>query len=139
MNKRTFPAVLLMLLIAMQSVVASADVHALFDTPSDHNDLALEHNHGGETPVHGHSSSEEHASSDIQQLNSDQVSDQTNDQETESNCEHCCHCHNPSPASALVKALSAHSDSLNLKSLRTTYQQRSELYSPALRPPIANV
>lgn len=129
MNKRTLPAVLLMLLIAMQSVVASADVHALFDTSSDHNDLALEHSHGDNTPVHGHTNSDTHNT----------TADQITDLDPDTNCEHCCHCHNPSPASTLVKGLQAHNDSLDQQSLRTTYQQRSELYSPAFRPPIATV
>lgn len=134
-NKRPLLTVLLILLIALQSVVASADVHALFNAPIDHNDLPLEHIHSGDTSVHGHSSNEEHTSADIQQNSFDQASDQN----TEINCEHCCHCHNPNPVSALVKELSSHRDSLDLQSLRTTYQKRSELHSPALRPPIANV
>lgn len=66
----------LMSLIALQSVVAMADVHQLHQSGTEH--LAFDHEHNSN-----------HA-----QLTSDETrnsKDQTNSQHLD--CQHCCHCH----------------------------------------------
>jgi hypothetical protein len=132
MSKRSLLTVLLMLLVAMQSVVASTDVHTLLDTSNDHNYLALEHSHGNNIPVHGHTDRDKHNFSNTVHDTSEQITNQ----DSGSNSEHCCHCHSPHSTSALLKDFQLHHNKGNLDSLRTINRHSSQHVSPTLRPPI---
>jgi len=132
---RYMPTLLMTLLIALQSVVASADVHLLFDETTEHNAAALEHRHGDGQPLHGHQENDDHDSSPLHSHAFETQSDADNMQSGGEGCQHCCHCHSPGFSSMVDKGLALNLS--QIRSLLASGQQYwpSQPYSPALRPP----
>ena len=116
---RKFLSYMLVTLIAMQSLLAIADVHQDHQTGTEHLVFEQDHQH-------------EHTADLLMEFE-----DQTDSSSPEdSDCHHCCHCHGMSGP-----FLGANKSELNLLHSRQQLSKNnlaylSNLLLPALRPPI---
>lgn len=116
---------LLVLLIASQSVFASADLHEFLSSSNQHaqSHQALESSH-------------QHASSAHQHQQAVEVPATDDFQNADSDCGHCCQCHSPNLVYVLTPGLTLHAVSVDRSKARLSLSSNRGFISPALRPPI---
>ncbi len=84
---------LLIVLIALQSVMAVADVHLEHDSNSDH--TVSDHQTASELTLHTEDTQTKASQTEDTQTKASQTEDTQTDSANSIDCNHCCHCHSP--------------------------------------------
>lgn len=117
---------LLVLLIAGQSVFASADLHEFLLGSSQH-----EQSHQQLEASHQHAASpHQHALEPAQSISVEQ-------QNLDADCGHCCQCHSPNLVYVLMPVVGLQPLTSNRSVESLAFNSQSRITPPALRPPIA--
>ena len=132
MFRRLF-ALLLISLIASQSVLAAADTHLDVQSGDDHQQVNHSHSSTPSPAVGGGADGILHSLVDAVSDHETGHDDQGDSQSVD--CQHCCHCHNGSQvlASVMVQPILA---TLGAGTCSYAVRPDSIKFPPALRPPI---
>lgn len=132
MFRRLF-ALLLISLIASQSVLAAADTHLDVQSGDDHQQVNHSHSSTPDPAIVGGDDGILHSLVDAVSDHEASHDDQSDSQSVD--CQHCCHCHNGSQvlASVTVQPLLA---ALGVGACNYAVRPDSLKFPPALRPPI---
>lgn len=115
---KKYLSLMLMMLIACQSVWAMADNHPLTQTGEAHVETSHNHDSPAKAPI------------DIKDSS-------LSDNSSALDCSHCCHCHGSSPlfVSAVASVIRQSIETVKLSSYSQTHQP--PFLAPDFRPPIA--